>query len=158
MKIKKISKKSIDICYLTRKAEGAEELIIFLKNNFKVQEIDGLDHEGVQDVLMNSKVFIDFGNLPGKDRIPREAILYDCIPILRNIGSGKFSEDFEIPNILKLDLDTISDPNLLSKKIIYLNKNRELILKQLSIFKKKVKNEFDLFYYQVREKFLKIFN
>ena len=154
-KINKKYEKTIDVCYFPRKAVGAEKIINQLKSNFIVKEIDGLMHNQVLEILMKSKFFIDFGPLPGKDRIPREAVLYDCIPILRNIGAARYLEDFNISKYLKLDLNTFTNPKLLYEMLLKLDSNRELILKELINFKNIVINEHKVFDLQVTERLIK---
>ena len=153
--IDKKLKKTIDFCYFPRKAAGTEKVINQLKNKFIVKEIDGLKHNQVIEILMKSKFFIDFGPLPGKDRIPREAVLYDCIPILRDIGAGRYIEDFNISKSLKLDFNTFITPKLLYEVLLKLESNRELILKELNDFKNIILNERTLFNFQVNEELLK---
>ena len=50
-----------------------------------------------------AKVYVDFGNHPGKDRIPREAAISGCCVITGMHGAAKFHEDVPIPNKYKVD-------------------------------------------------------
>lgn len=65
--------------------------------------IQGMTTEEVQDLMRRSKVYIDFGNHPGKDRIPREAAMSFCCVITGKRGSAAFSEDVPIPEMYKFD-------------------------------------------------------
>ena len=47
----------------------------------------------VRELLMTSKVYVDFGNHPGKDRFPREAAICGCCVITGKRGSAKFERD-----------------------------------------------------------------
>ncbi len=154
-KINRKYEKTIDICYFPRKAVGTEKIINQLKTKFIVKEIDGLMHNQVIQILMKSNFFIDFGPLPGKDRIPREAVLYDCIPILRNIGAARYLEDFNISKYLKLDLNTFTNPQVLYEMLSKLDNNRELILRELINFKNIIINEHKVFDLQVKERLIK---
>ena len=51
--------------------------------------------EQVVDLMSESKVYIDFGNHPGKDRIPREAVINGCCVITGVRGSARFKEMFQ---------------------------------------------------------------
>ena len=51
--------------------------------------------------LKKASVYIDFGDHPGKDRIPREAALLGCCVITSKNGSAKFSKDVHIPDEFK---------------------------------------------------------
>ena len=48
-----------------------------------------------------AKVYIDFGNHPGKDRFPREAAMAGCIIITSKRGSAAFYEDIPIKESYK---------------------------------------------------------
>ena len=63
----------------------------------------------MQELLGTSKVYIDFGNHPGKDRIPREAAIMGCCVITGKRGSAYFHEDVMIPDEYKFEdrLDAI---------------------------------------------------
>ena len=52
--------------------------------------------------MMESKVYIDFGNHLGKDRIPREVASGCCI-ITGKTGADKYKEDVYIGEKFKFD-------------------------------------------------------
>ena len=58
--------------------------------------IMGLNLEEIIVLMQSSKVYVDFGNHPGKDRIPREAAVNGCCVITNKKGSAAFSEDVPI--------------------------------------------------------------
>lgn len=63
--------------------------------------IRDMTRQQVVALLKQSKVYIDFGNHPGCDRIPREAaVLQNCVLTGRR-GSAKFHEDVPIPEEFK---------------------------------------------------------
>ncbi|AOZ97336.1 hypothetical protein [Butyrivibrio hungatei] len=53
--------------------------------------------------MQSSKIYVDFGNHPGKDRIPREAAADGCVVITNKKGSAAFQEDVPIPEQYKFD-------------------------------------------------------
>lgn len=53
--------------------------------------------------LRSSKLYIDFGNHPGKDRPPREAVMAGCCVITGRSGAAAFEEDTPIPPAYRLD-------------------------------------------------------
>jgi hypothetical protein len=57
----------------------------------------------VSDLLNKAKIYIDFGNHPGKDRLPREAAISGCCVITNKNGSAKNKFDIPISSIYKLD-------------------------------------------------------
>lgn len=54
-----------------------------------------------------SKLYIDFGTHPGKDRIPREAASCGCCIVTNRKGSANFYEDIPIPDCYKINNNPI---------------------------------------------------
>jgi hypothetical protein len=70
---------------------------------FQVVELGGMDSQGVSEVLHASKVYVDFGKHPGRDRLPREAALAGCLVMSTYIGSATYWEDMPLPNWYKFE-------------------------------------------------------
>ncbi len=64
-----------------------------------------LSKEEMKLLMNKAKVYVDFGNHPGKDRIPREAAISGCCVITGIKGSAKYYEDVPIPSCAKFDQD-----------------------------------------------------
>ena len=62
-----------------------------------------MTNEEVLNLLLKSKVYIDFGTHPGKDRIPREAAMCGCCVITGKRGSAKYYEDVPLRDDFKFD-------------------------------------------------------
>ncbi|MCI6648690.1 MAG: hypothetical protein MSH24_04030 [Lachnospiraceae bacterium] len=62
-----------------------------------------MTYDEVRDTMQESKVYIDFGNHPGMDRLPREAAINGCCVITDRRGAAAFSEDVPIPDKYKFD-------------------------------------------------------
>jgi hypothetical protein len=75
-----------------------------------------LQPEEIVQLCLSAKIYIDFGNHPGKDRFPRESALLGCIVITNLTGSAKFNEDVPIPTELKFS-SINSSINDISRKI-----------------------------------------
>lgn len=71
--------------------------------NLKVQcvAIAGMSKDQVINTLVSSKVYADFGNHPGQDRLPREAAALGCVVITNRAGSASTFED--VPIMQKCD-------------------------------------------------------
>ena len=65
--------------------------------------LTGLDVEHMVFMMQNSKVYVDFGNHPGKDRIPREAAANGCCVITNKKGAAAFEGDVPIPEKYKFE-------------------------------------------------------
>jgi hypothetical protein len=60
-----------------------------------------------------AKLYVDFGTHPGKDRIPREAVIHQCCLLTNKKGSANYYEDVPILEAYKindaeLDIDNLS--------------------------------------------------
>ena len=91
------------ICY--NPAKGYENTVEIIKANQDLHFIPlfNMTKDVLEQTLKQSKVYIDFGNHPGKDRIPRESVLhYNCL-ITNKRGSAKYDEDLEINGIYKCE-------------------------------------------------------
>lgn len=69
----------------------------------------------VQEHLARAKVYIDFGNHPGRDRIPREAALSGCVVITGRRGSAGNDVDINIPDEFKFDDNNLEVTAVLDK-------------------------------------------
>jgi len=65
--------------------------------------IENITPSQVRQLFLSAKVYIDFGNHPGKDRIPREAAMCGCIIVTNRKGSANFAADIPIPDKFKID-------------------------------------------------------
>ena len=61
----------------------------------------GLDIPHMILMMEAGKIYVDFGNHPGKDRIPREAASNGCVVITNKKGAAAFPEDVPIPEMYK---------------------------------------------------------
>jgi hypothetical protein len=68
--------------------------------------------------LKRAKVYIDFGNHPGMDRLPREAAMAGCIVITNKEGAAYYDEDVPIPSQYKIETFDVEKIHALLKKSI----------------------------------------
>lgn len=104
------NKKNI-IVYNPKKGVTKTRKIIDSNPNLFFVPIQGMSKNQVSDLLSKSKIYIDFGNHPGKDRLPREAAMAGCCVITGIQGAAGNAEDVPIPRIYKLNdnhLDYVS--------------------------------------------------
>ncbi len=82
----------------------SSKVVNLLKNNsVKILPLKGMGRKQLVEVMRRSKVYIDFGNHPGKDRFPREAASQGCIVFVGKKGAAKNLVDIPIPDYMKLD-------------------------------------------------------
>jgi hypothetical protein len=96
------------ICYNPKKGLEVTKRIMnyYHKKNdsyFSFIPIIGMNAEGVKKLMQRSKIYIDFGGHPGKDRMPREARLQECVIITGKKGSAGNDTDIFIPSAYKLN-------------------------------------------------------
>lgn len=96
-----ISRKKNQIVY--NPAKGFERLKKIIEDTpeYNWIPIRNMTPDQVAEILRISKVYIDFGNHPGKDRIPREAAACRCCIITNRMGAAAYYEDISIPNKYK---------------------------------------------------------
>jgi hypothetical protein len=70
---------------------------------YRFVPIQGLNAQGVAQLLRSAKVYIDFGHHPGKDRPPREAAMAGCCVIVGGAGASAPGLDYLVPASCRLD-------------------------------------------------------
>jgi len=96
------NKKDI-VAYNPKKGSTFTKGLIAYCKDIVFVPIQNMTRAEVVSLLKTAKVYIDFGNHPGKDRIPREAAILQCCVITGKKGSAKFFEDVPIPNSYKFE-------------------------------------------------------
>ena len=80
--------------------------------DIKFIPIVGMTNEQVVDLMSRAKIYIDFGNHPGKDRIPREAATLKCCIITSMNGSAANCVDVNIPTKYKFECNSANLKNI----------------------------------------------
>lgn len=114
---KPLDARTYDICYLPNKARGAEALWEVLSQDFNIIPLQNMDRAEIEATLNDCKIFLDCGFHPGKDRVPREAALCGCLPVVRKAGAARFKEDVPLPDELLLDTELFFQPEQMRQKL-----------------------------------------
>jgi hypothetical protein len=77
------------------------------EKNIKFIPITGMSNNQIKNLILDSKVYIDFGDHPGKDRMPRECASGGCITITGTQRCGINKKDIPIDE--KFEYDETSD-------------------------------------------------
>ena len=96
------NKKNI-VCYNPAKGRRFTEKIIERAKGVSFVPLVNMTNEQVFNTLLQAKVYIDFGDHPGKDRFPREAAMMGCCVITGKNGSARNDEDIYIDKAFKFD-------------------------------------------------------
>lgn len=143
---KEISKDERDNVILYNPKKGFEitkELISFMPE-YSWIALENLTPVEMKNLMEKSKIYVDFGNHPGKDRIPREASINGCIVITNKKGSAKNYSDVSIDDIYKFE-NPIEEKEDFEKlvKNIYTDFDSHFV--NFDFYKNKIRQEEKLF-------------
>lgn len=115
--------------------------------------LQGLTREELNQLFNRAKLYVDFGNFPGKDRLPREAVVHDCCIITSTTGAAAFFDDVPIADEYKFANIKENLSAIIAKiKDIFLNyADRN---KDFDTYRNIVKHEQQQFYHEIEEIFL----
>lgn len=106
----------------------------------------------VREALFKSKIYIDFGSHPGKDRVPREAAIAGAVVLLHRAGAANFFQDHQLDDIYKFDMEDVQSGRLLEKVLLILS-DAETHFSNQGIYRQNIALEYELFDLQVRSSF-----
>lgn len=118
--------------------KGGPVSVELIKMNPQFEFVPLLNIEEFQmiELLKKSKIYIDFGHHPGRDRIPREAVTLGNCVLTNKKGSAGFFNDIPIP--MKYKKENLSE---ISDSIKYCLENYENCIDDFSIYRSTVKNQ-----------------
>ena len=133
-------------------AKGFEITSQLIKSFPKIKwvPIVKMTSEEISKLMASSKIYIDFGSHPGKDRLPREAALNGCCIIVNKEGAANNKEDINIPEKFKIS-NPIKEQDriiLLIKEIFEDYNNHYL---QFEDYRIKIKKEESTFEIEVKQ-------
>lgn len=97
-----VHKKDI-VLYNPAKGLRFTQRLIAAAPHIEFKPLVRMTREQVASAMRESKVYIDFGNHPGKDRLPRECAMNGCCIITGKEGSAAFFEDVPIEEQYKFE-------------------------------------------------------
>jgi hypothetical protein len=114
--------------------------------------LDSMSEEQVADTLGKSMVYIDFGEHPGKDRIPREAAISNCCVIVAKIGTASMFRDVPISHQYKVDIPPFEPARIASLIRTVLDRYDEL-LPDFEMYRRVISMEREIFALEVQAVF-----
>ena len=145
-------KKENNVLYKQKKGLEFTKKIIKKSPQFNWIPIENMSNDEVAKLLRKSKVYIDFGNHPGKDRFPREAAISGCCVITGKRGAAKYHEDIPINDEFKFDDANKNIPKIINEINDCINnyssnyekfeEYRKIISNEHNVFKQDIKNIF----------------
>lgn len=110
-----LSKKENIVVYNPKKGLAFTKKIIKYAPDVKFVPIINMYRRQVIEILQKAKVYIDFGNHPGNDRLPRETAILGCCVITGERGSAIYYEDVSIPEEYKFEDKEENIPKIISR-------------------------------------------
>lgn len=103
-----------DICvYNPKKGYAALKPIMdACRGDIEWVALQGMKPDEMARTMCQAKVYVDFGNHPGKDRIPREAAVCGCCVVTNRKGSAAYEEDVTIPDEYRIENEADVDATL----------------------------------------------
>lgn len=102
-----LDQKKDQVLYNPKKGLAFTQRLMAAAPDIKWLALEQMNPAEVAATLAASKVYIDFGQHPGKDRFPREAAVMGCCIITGKRGAAAFETDLPLPVGFKFeDLDT----------------------------------------------------
>lgn len=99
----KIEDRDNVILYNPQKGYEVTKELIGVLPDYKWIPLEKMTPLEMRNLMQKSKIYIDFGNHPGKDRIPREAVINGCVVITNRKGSANNNLDIPIDNGYKFE-------------------------------------------------------
>lgn len=96
-------KRKNNILYNPKKGLEFTKLLMSEITEYNWIPLQNLTPSEMQKLMQESKVYIDFGNHPGKDRIPRETAICGCCVITGRKGAAANEIDVPLKNKYKYD-------------------------------------------------------
>ena len=144
------------ICFFPRKGGPLAEL--FVKSfdweaiGVEFLPIQDMTKIQVRDALFRSKIYIDFGFHPGKDRVPREAAIAGSLILLMAVGAAKQFEDHPLDRYYLFNEQEVASGDL-QKKVLDMIENCKKHYEKQRIYRQSVLWEHEQFSMQVRSLF-----
>jgi hypothetical protein len=145
------------VVYNPKKGYSFTRKIISFARDIKFIPLENMSRDMVIKTLQKAKVYIDFGNHPGKDRLPREAAILGCCVITGKRGSAAFFEDVPIPDEYKFEDREKNIPKIV-KKIKDCFENFYECYKDFEYYRHVIRSERQKFIEDLKKIFIKVEN
>ena len=147
-----ISKKENIVLYNPMKGKKFTKKIISENLDLNWIPIENLTPIEVKNLLNTSKIYIDFGEHPGRDRFPREAVISGCCLLTGKRGSANYYEDIPINDEYKFN-ESKKDIPLISLKIREILKNYSKEVNNFRNYREFIQNNETIFENEIDEVF-----
>lgn len=115
--------------------------------------LENMSPHEVIDTLTTSTIYMDFGNHPGRDRIPREAAICGCIIFTGRRGSADNSVDVPIPDRYKFDESSSNFIESFRERLTEVLANPEPFSADFDSYRETIKDQKAVFFTEVKTAF-----
>ncbi len=140
------------VLYNPKKGKEFTKKILAYDSSIRYVPICNMSNQEVVDLMKRSKVYIDFGEHPGKDRLPREAAMCGLCIITGKKGAAGNSKDVAIPEEFKFQDKDAQIPAIVQKVEACL-KDYNQEVKKMSRYITRIKKEKKVFLQRIAEVF-----
>ena len=153
-----ILKKKNIILYNPVKDQNHYKKIMQLLPHYEFKALSQMTDLEIKDNYNCSKIFMDLGTHPGRERMPREASMMGCILIVANRGSASNNYDVPIDKLYKMNLNEKNIYDKISDLIENIFTNYKSHLRNFETYNDKIsyKSDSKVFDETVREYFQEI--
>lgn len=125
-------------------AKGADLAATFFAAHPQLSEapVRGMSREQTAEMFRRTMLYVDFGHLPGKDRLPREAAASGSIVFLRDRGAGRYHDDFPVPDFFRFTEDDVASGELF-RRITAVQRDPQPFWDQQHTMRERIRSERD---------------
>lgn len=142
--VESLKKRENIILFNPKKGYEFTKKIIQDVTEYKWVPLENLSVDQMMDVMHSSKLYVDFGNHPGKDRIPREAAICGCCVITGKRGAAANNQDIMIDAEYKFE-DSDKNIERIHEKITDIMNNFDTHTCKFQKYREKIQNEENIF-------------
>ncbi len=132
------------ILYNPKKGIKFTQKLMRKSPNLQWIPIQNMSRNEVTELMRKSKVYVDFGYHPGKDRLPREAAINGCCIITGRLGSAFFWEDISIDRCYKFN-QANKDVYDIINRLEYIINNYEVEIDNFYSYRNRILQEKEAF-------------
>lgn len=147
-----VNERSNKILYNPKKGFKYTKKIMENSANLTWVPLIGMTRDELIHEFKTSKLYIDFGYHPGKDRIPREAALGGCCVLTNREGSARFFEDVSINGDYKINTKKENISQVVAKINLILD-NFDDLNQDFDFYRSRIIKEKELFEMQIMDIF-----
>lgn len=133
-------KKRPQVVYNPSKGLSVLEKVIEAAPDICWVPVKNMTSKQVHELLLESMIYVDFGNHPGRDRIPREAAISGCVVITNTLGAAGY-DDVPIPDKYKFDDPAGKDVGDVVSLLRFVFDNFENCSKEFDDYRRRIKSE-----------------